>query len=141
METNNITGKKSTIYWGGLLNKTNKIFMVICIGMLFTVDLAILISQPELAPFWFIMIGCTVLFGFFYVLENVYFSNKFAGTQSDLDAWIYLLVFLRNIVFVLCVIPLIQILGGLALVAGGLPYLLVYVILITKRFGVVKTDQ
>lgn len=105
--------------WTKGIARTNNVFMVISLVLVFGLDLLILISSPSLAPYWYMMLGVLAAFAIFYCLENFVFRKKFANTTSALDKWISLIIVLRNIVFLLNFIPLIQLLG-LALLGGFL---------------------
>lgn len=125
-------GEENTT-WSKGIPRTNIGFLVVSLLLVFGLDLTILVSSPELAPFYFEMLAVFVIFGVFFYSENRILNKRFAHSRSTLDAWITTLVVIRNIVFVLNFIPLIQIGGAIALVVGGIPYLIVYSILISKR--------
>lgn len=149
--------------WTNGIRRTNKVFMIISLIFVFGVDLLILISSPSLAPYWFMMLGVLVLFVIFYYLENLVFRKRFSNTSSHLDKWILSVVVLRNIVFLLNFIPLIQLLGlgllggfasfisvllsGRGFMFGGIgalafivPILTVtYIILIIRRYSTTKS--
>ncbi|MSU54477.1 MAG: hypothetical protein EXS48_01375 [Candidatus Staskawiczbacteria bacterium] len=160
-----VKSNQNTIWTKGI-PRTNMVFMIISLLLVFGLDLLIIISSPELSPFWFVMLGVLAVFAVFVYLENFIFSKKFAGTTSALDKWITIIICIRNVIFVLNFIPLIQLLG-LAIIGGifaiipfggrgggfdllglggGLgafgmigPFLLItYIILIICRFAAVK---
>lgn len=80
---------------------SNKIAMVISLILFLVVDLFILISSPELLPFWLAMLAVMVIFCGFYYYENNKLAPKFQYSQSKLDYWILTLAGLRNLVFIL----------------------------------------
>lgn len=106
--------------WEKRIPRINKVFMVISLVLVFGLDLLILISSPSLAPYWYMMLGVLAIFVIFFCLENFVFRKKFANTTSSLDKWITTIVVIRNIVFLLNFIPLIQLLGVSLL--GGFLY-------------------
>jgi hypothetical protein len=109
----------SVSMWAKGIPRTNNVFMVISLLLVFGLDLLILISSPSLAPYWYMMLGVLAAFVIFYCLENFVFRKRFFGTTSRLDKWISLIIVLRNIIFLLNFVPLIQLLG-LALLGGFL---------------------
>jgi len=122
--------------WNKIIPSTNIGFLVVSLVLVLGLDLLILVNSPDLFPFFAEMLIVLGVFGIFFYLENFVFKKRFLNTQSKLDGWITTLVILRNIAFVLNFIPLIQILGGVALFYGGVPYLIIYSILLAKRFKV-----
>ncbi len=123
--------------WSKRIPGSNKIAMVVSLILFLVVDLYILITLPELLVFWLAMLAVMVIFCAFYYYENNKLAPKFLYSQSKLDYWILTLAGLRNLVFILNFIPFIQLLGGAALIFGGIPYLIVYFILIHLRSKVV----
>lgn len=119
--------------WTKTIPQLNNGFMVICVLLAFGLDLMILFQSPELAPFFFAMLAVLAIFIVFYLYENRKLKQKFSNSDSKLDSWFVALVTLRNIVFVLNFIPFIQLLGGAALIFGGIPYLIIYYFLIRAR--------
>lgn len=111
-------GSVNTV-WTKNIPRTNKIFMVLSLVLVFGLDLFIIISNPSLASFWSIMLAILAVFVVFFCLENFVFSKKFANTTSSVDKWISMIIAIRNLIFVLNFIPLIQLLG-LALLGGFL---------------------
>lgn len=105
--------------WTNGIPTTNKAFMISSLLLVFCIDLFIIIAVPELAAFWYIMLGILAMFAVFYCLENFVFSKRFANTTSSLDKWISMVIVIRNLIFILNFIPLIQLLG-LALMGGFL---------------------
>lgn len=119
--------------WTKGIPTINLTFMIISVLLVFGLDLMILISQFNLLPFWIMMLVAFGLFVVFFGVENYLLKNKFANTKSALDPWLVALIIVRNCVFILNFIPLIQLIGagigGIAVV----PYTIVYAILIFIR--------
>lgn len=160
-----VTG--STIWTKGI-PRTNKVFMIVSLVLVFGLDLFIIISSPSLVSYWYIMLGVLAVFAVFFCLENFIFRKRFANTKSVLDPWILGIIVVRNLIFLLNFIPLIQILGAMLLagfflaiipaaLSGGsngfgigtlggfgvmslvTPGLLaIYIVLIASRFSVTK---
>lgn len=128
-DTNIVDNKK----WSKIIPRLNNSFMVISAILVFGLDLAILTQSPELAPFFFAMLAVLTIFVFFYLYENRKLKQKFSNSDSRLDSWFVALVVIRDVVFVLNFIPFIQLLGGSALIIGGIPYLFIYYFLIRAR--------
>lgn len=159
---------KAASLWAKAIPRTNWTSMVLSLLLVFGLDLFIIITDHSLRSYWYIMLGVFAAFAVFFCLENFVFRNRFAGTTSALDKWIYSIIILRNSVFLLNFIPFIQILGlilispFLAIMPGRLgrelvefgssgtlgildaiaPALLVlYVILIAFRFSTTNKKQ
>lgn len=122
----------STI-WTKTIPKTNMVFMVISLILVFGVDLFILISSPSLASFWYMMLGVLAVFVLFFFLENFIFKVKFANTTSNLDSSIATLIGLRNLLFLANFIPLVQIIGLAGDAFIGWAIILVYIGLLIAR--------
>ena len=90
-------------------------------------------SQLSLLAFWIEMVVVLGIFGIFFYLENFSLKKRFENSRSTLDTWISVAIVIRNVIFVLNFIPVIQIGGGALLVLGGIPYLILYSILLNKR--------
>lgn len=120
-------------FWTKRIPWSNKLTLYASLPLVFGLDLWILVQTPELFAFWAIMLA--VLTGFFVFLnyENNNLSQKFQHSHSKLDYWILTMVGIRNLVVILNFIPLIQILGMGALLFAGIPYLIIYLILISAR--------
>lgn len=120
--------------WTGFIPRINKIFLVLSLILVFGLDLVILISSPSLIGFWLEMLLALGVFLLFFYFENKIFSKKFADTKTPLDAIIYVGAVLRNIAIFLNFIPFIQLLGiGIGMFAG-IPYLIIYALLIWLRY-------
>ncbi len=111
------TGKKSL--WSKVIPRTNWVFMIISLLLVFGLDLVIVFSDTSLMSFWIAMLVVLGVFAIFFVLENYRFRKRFTNTRSAIDPWIVAVIIIRNIVFVLNFIPLIQVIG-LALLGGFL---------------------
>jgi hypothetical protein len=120
-------------YWTKYIPWANKGFMVISLLLFLGLDLYILINEFDLLPFWLAMLVVMAIFVSFYFYENRILKVKYATSESKLDIWLIVVVAIRNIVFVLNFIPLIQILGGMLLVFGGVPYLIAYYFMMRAR--------
>lgn len=156
----------STSLWAKGIPRTNKVFMIISLVLVFGLDLFIVISSPGLRSFWYMMLGVFAMFAVFFCLENFVFRKKFANTTSSLDEWILMIIVIRNLIFLLNFIPFIQLLGlallsgflviipgflggggglGLGGGSGGIGLLLpamvvIYVILVVSRYSTTKNQ-
>lgn len=119
--------------WLKVIPWINYVAMIISVLLLFVVDLYILIQSPELAVFFYIMLGVFAIFLTFFFYEHKILKNKLASSTSALDNWLIALVVIRDIVFILNFIPFVQILGGFLLVFGGVPYLIAYIWIVWAR--------
>ena len=127
--------------WAKGIPRTNKVFMVIYLLLVFGLDLFIAISSPDLLSFWYMMLGVFALFAVFFYLENFIFSKEFTNTTSGLDKGISLIIVLRNLLFLLNFIPLIQLLGLAGLMYVGWIIGLIYLGLIIARFNQIKNKE
>jgi len=131
--------KKQNSIWTKIIPRTNMVFMIISLLLVFGLDLLIIISSPSLRPFWYMMLAVMGVFLVFFFLENFFFSKKFANSKSALDPWISVIIVVRNLIFLLNFIPLIQLLGLMLLPYVFAPVCLVlYIILIICRLVVAK---
>lgn len=119
--------------WSKSIPAFNNISMIISLILVFGLDLMILIGTPSLAPFYYEMLFVLVIFGLFFFYENYIASKKFSDSSSSLDKWFLSSITVRNIIFIINFIPLAQILGGLLLFFGGIPYLIFYLIMMYRR--------
>ena len=119
--------------WLKVIPTINIVFLVISIALVFGLDLLILISSPMLYPFWIEMLIVFVISLTFIYYENFVCKHRFSKSSSKLDGFIVILVVIRNIVFVLNFIPFIQIFGAIGAVVGIIPYLIIYLILFSRR--------
>ena len=131
-----IVGNKK---WTKIIPRLNNSCMIISALLVFGVDLMILFQSPELAPYFFAMLAVFTIFAVFYIYENRKLKQRFSNSESRLDTWFVALVVVRDLVFVLNFIPFIQLIGGAALVFGGIPYLVVYYFLVRARNKSVTT--
>lgn len=128
------THQSQSTIWSAFIPRINKIFLVLSLIFVFGVDLLVLISSFSLLGYWFEMLAVFGVFLLLFYLENKVFSKKFADTKTPLDPFIYVLIVLRNIVIFLNFIPFIQLLGmGIGMFAG-IPYLVIYSLLICLRY-------
>lgn len=123
----------------GGLPTLNKICMVISVILVFGIDVLILISNTDLAGFWYLMLAVFAAFVVFFLLENFVYPKHFATTTTNLDIVIGLLNSARNITFILNFIPFIQLIGLFIVVAAGIPFVILYIILISIRFKIAHT--
>ncbi|GEM_PF-1897752 len=121
--------------WTKGIPKTNNVFMVISLLLVFGLDLLIIISSPDLRSFWYMMLGVLAVFAVFFCLENFVFRKKFTDNTSNLDKGIFVVVVIRNLIFLLNFIPFIQILGFVAIMNAGWIIGLIYLGLIIVRFN------
>jgi len=119
--------------WLKVIPIINIVSLVISIALVFGLDLVILISSPMLYPFWIEMLIVFVISLVFIYYENSVYKHKYSNSFSKLDGFIVALVVIRNIVFVLNFIPFIQIIGAIAAIFGIIPYLIIYLILLSQR--------
>lgn len=120
-------------YWTKYIFRTNKWLMILSLILFLGLDLIILIMSPGLFIFWAAMAVVMLIFWGFYRYENTTLKDRYANSSSKLDPWFIALVALRNLVFILNFIPVIQLLGGAALIYGGIPYLIVYYLMVRSR--------
>ena len=135
-QTQNLT--QTNKIWLKFIPVINMIFMGISLVVMFVINIFILATDMlkigEIGLFFYgIMFVPLVIFVSFYLYENKKLSVRFLNTKSKADPWILALIIIRNIVFILNFIPFIQIAGAMALVSGGIPYLIIYSLLLKKR--------
>jgi len=123
-----------SIIWSAFIPRINKIFLVPSLLLVFGLDLIILISSFSLIGFWLEMLAVFGVFLLLFYFENKILRKKFADTKTPLDPFIYVLVVIRNIVIFLNFIPFIQLLGMTIGMFTGIPYLLIYSLLIWLRY-------
>ena len=124
--------------WSRYIPVINIGVMIVSAIFVFGIDLSILIQSPGLILFWIEMLVVFSIYFGFLIYENR--GNKFRNSKSPLDIAFLLLVIVRDFIFFLNFIPVIQIGGGIALFSGGIPYLLVYLFLIKQRSKVKERD-
>jgi len=123
--------------WEKYIPLSNKVCMIISLLLFLGLDLYIVITNPELFSFWMIMAGVMAIFAGFYYYENKKLSERFRFSQSKLDRWILFLVWLRNIIFILNFIPVVQLFVMFAVGVLGIPYVLIYGLIVWRRYKVV----
>ncbi|MDD2731677.1 MAG: hypothetical protein PHI53_00585 [Candidatus Pacebacteria bacterium] len=124
--------------WRKGILTTNIIFFLIYIGLIVGVDMPIVRSDPSLLGFLQIMYVVLAGFMVFFLLETFIFRKKFGTSASGIDSGIVTVIVLRNILFLLNFIPFIQLLGLAGLPTVGSILLIIYVILIIRRFNSLK---
>lgn len=107
--------------------------VVLATGGRFVTGFADLLGDSMIGDFVWMMLGVITLFSFFVWLENKYLSEKYTGTTSKSDKSIQGIIRLRNFIFILNVIPFIQILGLMALIYGGWLIFIIYIVLLLRR--------
>jgi hypothetical protein len=120
--------------WTQGIPSINNIFIVLSLLLVFGLDFLIIVGSSSLLPFWFMMLGIFAVFSVLFFLENFLFRKKFSNTISALDKWISVVIVIRNIIFLLNFIPLIQLLGLAAIYFLGWVIGPIYVGLILIRF-------
>lgn len=115
----------------------NLIFMIISVLLVFGLDLMILISSFNLLPFWIEMLKVFGIFILFFCFENFVCRKRFANTKSSLDSWVVLFIVIRNLFCLIGFIPFIQLIEMAFGIYVLVPYLIIYAILIYKRFKAV----
>lgn len=137
---NQIVATESTnnIIWAKEIPRTNKVFLIFFLLLVFGVDLMIILNSPDLFGFWVIMLVLFVGFCVFFYIENYIFSKKLTASRSSLDSWIFLVVILRNLLFLLNFILFIQLLGLIGLPTAGSGLLVAYIVLIVLRMRALR---
>jgi hypothetical protein len=123
--------------WNKVIPRINKLSSIVAVGIFLVAFFSFggfsVFSDLDIGFFAMIMIAVIYVLGGINYFENSVLVKKYSNSTSTLDTWFVTLTTLRNIVFILNVIPLIQILGIIALVFGGIPYLIVYYFMIRSR--------
>ncbi|MEK9176809.1 MAG: hypothetical protein AAB923_00780, partial [Patescibacteria group bacterium] len=114
MPTHAPTPSSPNSLWAKVIPRTNKSFAVICAAFL-VLDAVIVAFNTSLAPFLIPMAVVMLVFYGFYRFENTVLKKRFSASTSSLDKYILILVVIRNLVFLMNVIPVIQLLGFMAL--------------------------
>ncbi|KND49179.1 MAG: hypothetical protein AB203_02165 [Parcubacteria bacterium C7867-008] len=134
-----LVGGKNVLWKKGI-PRLNLILLFISALLVFGLDLYILVSSGGgfsgfggLLPFWLEMLAAFVVNAGFVLYENYKLAPGFEKTTSPLDNQIASLIFIRHIAVLLNSVPVIQLFGGAAIVFGGIPYLICYVIFVHKR--------
>ena len=132
-------GSKMNI-WNKAIPRTNWITAIVASGLFLFSVFGVgggldVFDDSTLGEFAQLMLATMIGFGFFVLLENFVFHKSLkARPSSGLDPWLMMLISARNVAVILSVIPLIQLLGVRALGIGGIPWLLIYVVLLFLRF-------
>lgn len=121
--------------WKGI-RLTNKGSLVPYLALVFGVDLIIIITNPSLTSYWLAMLGVFAGFLVFFCIENLWLAKKFSQSSSPVDGVLATVIGLRNAVVLANFIPVVQILGIVALSAAGIPFLILYLILVIVRFRI-----
>jgi len=58
--------KKQNSIWTKIIPRTNMVFMIISLLLVFGLDLLIIISSPSLRPFWYMMLAVMGVFLVFF---------------------------------------------------------------------------
>ena len=123
--------------WTKVIPRINKIFTIISVGVFVVVVLSFggpsVFTSSNLAVFAFAMLGTVIVIGAINYFETFSLAKRYANSNSRLDTWFTVLAVLRNLVLFLSVLPFIQIIGMVAMVFGGIPYLIVYYFLVRSR--------
>lgn len=128
-----LQGGAQNTTWTKVIPRINLACLILPAPVLFVLYPIILMGEPELTPFWIIMLVVFGIFGVFYYLENRVFRKKYSHSASKKDTWIAVLIVLRNIVFILNYIPFIQLLGLAGLAFMGIPFIVIYGLLLQYR--------
>lgn len=131
--------------WTKVIPSINILFLVLSSLLLFGLDLLILLtasdsgmlSRDALFNIWIFMLAAFAGFIGFFVLENFWLKNKLSLSKSRLDNWIILLIVVRNLAVLGSSMPLIHLFVwafGMYLV---IPFMMLYMLVILKRFKVV----
>lgn len=106
--------KLPNVTWAKDINKSNKIYIIICAVLIAGVDTPIVLSSPSLFSFYVAMLQSFGALGIFALIEYLA-SRRLRNTKrSATDEPMLVLVHLRNYIILLNVIPGIQLLGWLA---------------------------
>ncbi len=100
-----------------------------------------LLQDEWVGPFVWLMLGVLGLFSLFVSFENIYLSKKLTHTETTPVRALRFIICTRNIIFVLNVIPYIQILGLLALFFTGWLLLILYVIFLIRSLRSAAVPQ
>lgn len=106
--------------------------MIILNGRIIT-GLDGLLNDVWLGLFVWLMFGVVLLFSIFVWFENKYLAKTYDHTLSKSDQMFSYVIRFRNFVFVLSLIPFIQVIGFVMLMYGGWLFLIVYIMLLLRR--------
>lgn len=120
--------------WSKTVPIQNYVFLVINMAFVFGLNIFIIISNPDLTEYWYMMLWVFGGFVITLLLENFFLANLLKNkVRSGLDMAITVLILLKNLLVLANLIPLVQLLGLLVLFLGGWLLALVYIILIIIR--------
>jgi hypothetical protein len=122
--------------WSKVIPRINKIFTIVSVGVFVVVVLSfggLGVFTSDLAVFAFAMLGTIIVIGAINYFETFSLAKRYANSNSRLDTWFTVLAVLRNLVLFLSVLPFIQIIGMVAMMWGGIPYLIVYYFMVRSR--------
>lgn len=123
--------------WTKIIPVTNKVFLVLYLLLVFGLNLWIVTNDKSLEDFWQAMLVVLGIYCIFLFFDNK-FKLDFSNSSSNLDQLILGIIILRNIIFLLNFIPLIQLLGLVGLIFGGPVLLVIYAIMIYYRYRQIK---
>lgn len=132
-------------YWLKWIPAVNRLFLLGVLVLMFVVNVFVLITDSlglgfeTMIFFYGIMLVPTAVFVSFYFYEESTLAERYQTSNSKLDPWLLVLILIRNIAFLASVIPFVQILGMIALIFGGIPYLIIYFFMLSSRNKLVVT--
>jgi len=121
--------------WNKVIPRINKIFTIVSVYV-FVVVVSIIgpsVFISDLKVFAFAMLGTVIAIGAINYYETFPLAKRYANSNSRLDTWFIISAVLRNLVLFLSVLPLIQVIGMVAMVLGGIPYLIIYYFMVRSR--------
>ena len=125
--------------WARVIPTINYIFLAVSAVFLFVVSLPLVQGSPALFAFWDLMLFVFIVFAVLVAVENFVLKEKFAATHTGVDAGLMTVIIIRNIIFVMNSMPLIQLLGLTAIFSIGWILAIIYIILLVSRFGKSKS--
>ena len=120
-------------HWSTYIPRANQICMGIALLIFVTIDITALIIDPSMFIMWLMMFGVMLAFFSFYYYENLQLRQALQNSPSKLDVWWLIIIIGRNLIFIINVIPSTQIIGALFIMFGGIPFLIVYYLLLERR--------
>lgn len=124
--------------WSKTIPWINLSSLAIYLVFVFGIDLYTVFQQTYRRDtywgFWKIMLLVLAVYLLFFWLESFVLKKKFASTTSRLDGWVLFVIIVRNVVFLLNFIPLIQLLGLVIDIFAGWAIVITYIILIYFRY-------
>jgi len=123
--------------WNKIIPTMNKFFSIIAIGIFLITFFSFggfdVFSDRTISFFAWGMVAVLFLLIIMNYLENLILVKKYTNSISKLDTWFLIFIIFRNLVLILNVLPYIQIVGMLIFVYTGIPYLVVYFLLVRAR--------